>query len=302
MPNTLAHIGIQSPLSKLGLPKAPLQWIMIGCIIPDLPWISQRILAVLALGSPLDLRLYSVTQASLAYCLLLSLALAMLTRRSKTIFTVLAGNSLLHLLLDASQNKWGNGVNLLVPFSWKSLSFNLFWPEHFSSYLFAALGLTVFLFLWPKAIHEDIFLQKPGRKKTVVALSCLLLYFASPVLLSQAAYSANVHYGKTLNNRQERCGKELELDRAVYDATRHKLSCYMDNDLTLTNIPTLNSGIVSIRGHFLNPTTIEVKDLHVHSIFRDLASYVGLILTLLFWIHTLIHQHRNPSTILRNSK
>lgn len=302
MPNTLAHIGIQSPLSKLSLPRAPLQWILIGCIIPDLPWISQRIFTVLAVGSPLDLRLYSVTQASLAYCLLLSLALAMITRRSKMIFTILAGNSLLHLLLDACQKKWANGVNLLVPFSWKSLNFNLFWPEHFSSYLFAGLGLTLLLFLWPKAIHDDIFLQRPAKKKAMVALGCLLLYFASPVLLIQAAYSANVHYSQTLNNREERSGKELELDRAYYDATRSKLSCYMDNDLSLANISSLDSGIVSIRGHFLNQTTIEVQELHVHSIFRDLASYIGLIMTLLLWIHTLIHQRRTTFICHRNFK
>lgn len=301
MPNTLAHIGIQTPLSRLGMSKAPLQWILIGCIIPDLPWISQRILTILSLGNPLDIRLYSVTQASLAYCLLLSLALAMLTCRSRLIFTTLATNSLLHLLLDASQNKWGNGAYLLVPFSWEATRFNLFWPEHFSSYLFAALGLATFLFLWPKSVNDDVFLKRPGRNKTAVALSCLVLYFASPVLLSQTAYSANIHYSKTLDIKESRSGKELQLDRAYYDAARRKLSCYMDTDLNLTNIPPLDSGIVSIRGRFLNPTTIEVTDVHVHKIFRDLASYAGLLLTLLFWIHTLIQQrpplfsnHRNP--------
>jgi hypothetical protein len=284
----------------MGLSQAPLQWIMIGCIIPDLPWISQRIVNSLSLSNPLDLRLYSVTQASLLYCLLLSLALALLTSKSIQIFSILAGNSLLHLLLDACQNKWGNGVNLLAPFSWKSLHFNLFWPEHVSSYIFASLGLFIFLFLWPKSLNNELFIKKPGRKKALACISCLILYFASPVLLIQTAYSADIHYSKTLNNRENRIGKMLEIDRGHYDAMTKKLSCYMDTGLNLTNIVPLETGIVSIQGRFITPTTIAVEKLHVHKIFRDLASYAGLTLTLLFWIHTLVHQkgchpphHRN---------
>jgi len=47
MPNTLAHIAIQAPLTRLGMKEAPLQWIAVGCIIPDIPWIVQRIFTYL---------------------------------------------------------------------------------------------------------------------------------------------------------------------------------------------------------------------------------------------------------------
>ena len=300
MPNTLAHIGIQTPLTRLGLNKAPLQWIMVGCIIPDIPWIVQRLFAFRPILDPLNLRLYTVTQASLAYCLILSLALPMLTRNSKQIFLILAGNSLFHLLLDAVQNKWGNGVNLLVPFSWHTTSFNLFWPEHFSSYIFACTGLLVFLFLWPKAVHNDLLLKKPGKTKAFCTITCLIFYFASPILLTNAAYCANIHYSKTLHDIQTRTGKELEIDRARYTAVTRTLECYIDKHLEIANLPAMESGIISIRGHFLDEKTIELQDHHVHKGFRDFASYAGLLLTLLLWIHSLISQkslnpsHRNP--------
>lgn len=295
MPNTLAHIGLQIPLTRLGIQKAPLQWIMMGCIIPDIPWIVQRIFTFLPFVAPLNLRLYSVTQASLAYCLVLSLALAMLTSRSRQIFLILAGNSLFHLLLDATQNKWGNGANLMVPFSWKTTNFNLFWPEHLSSYIFAGLGFLLFFFLWPKAINNDLLLRKPGKTKVVCAISCLIFYFATPILMTNSAYNANIHYSKTLNDKHMRTGKQLEIDRARYNTTTQRLECYMDKNLTITNLPTMESGVISIRGRFLDEKTIKLQDYHIHKTFRDSASYAGLLLTLLLWTHSLIHQKYIPN-------
>jgi hypothetical protein len=106
MPNTLAHIGLQTPLTKLGLKTAPLQWIALGCVIPDIPWILQRIFRLIPTLDPVSLRMYAVFQASLLSCCVLSLAFALLTRRTGFVFLVLSLNSLCHLLLDACQKKW----------------------------------------------------------------------------------------------------------------------------------------------------------------------------------------------------
>ena len=290
MPNTLAHIGIQTPLTRLGMKEAPLQWIAVGCIIPDIPWIVQRIFTYLPGIDTLSLRLYTVTQASFAYCMILSLALAMLTSKSKQIFLILATNSLFHLLLDAAQNKWGNGVNLLVPFSWHSTNFNLLWPEHFSSYLFALAGILTFIVLWPKAIQNNLLLQRPSRTKALCAVICLTIYFSSPSLLLNNAYAENTHYSQTLNDTQTRTGQKVEIDRANYKATTDTLECYIDKQLKITNLPKIESGTISIRGHFLDEKTIELQEYHVHKIFRDYASYTGLFLAILLWSHTFFYQ------------
>ncbi len=300
MPNTLAHIGIQTPLTRLGLQEVPLQWIAVGCIIPDTPWIVQRIFTFIPGMDLLNLRLYAVTQASLAYCLLLSLALAMLTRNSKKIFLILSTNSLFHLLLDASQHKWGNGVNLLVPFSWQPTSFQLFWPEHFSSYSLSLIGLIVFLILWPKSIRTDLLLKKPNRAKTICATACLLFYFISPPLLLNSAYTANTHYCRTLSDSKTRTGKKLEIDRGKYTATSNTIECYIDKHLKIVDPPIIASGIISIQGYFVDEKTIKLTDYHVHKSFRDYASYAGLLLTLLLWTHTVLYQ-KSINNIHRNS-
>jgi len=296
MPNTLAHIGIQTPLTKLGIKEAPLQWIVVGCIIPDIPWIVQRIFTHLPGIDLLPLRLYSVTQASLVYCLILSLALAMLADKSKQIFLILATNSLVHLLLDASQKKWGNGVNLFVPFSWHTTYFGFVWPEHFINYIFTFMGLITLAVLWSKAIQNTRLLSKPDRVKTVCAVSCLVFYFCSPYLLLNSAYEANIHYCKTLSETTTRSGKVIELDRTQYQATTNTLKCYIGTDIRIANPPTIESGTISVRGRFLDEKTITLEKYHTHQISRDYSSYIGLILALLLWVHTFCYQKNRPNT------
>jgi hypothetical protein len=290
LPNTLAHIGIQTPLSRFLIKEAPLQWIVVGCIIPDIPWIVQRILHTIPDINPVTLRLYAVTQASLAYCLILSLALAMLSRDSRKIFLLLAMNSLFHLLLDATQIKWGNGVNLLVPFSWEMLHFNLFWPEHFSSYLLTGVGLLTLLLQWKKAVHCNLHLQHPNPTKTLCLITCLFLYIFSPPLLINRAYEADTHYSKTLSTPNTRTGKRVALDRAKYSAKDHTLTSYNNKRFKVSNPPPLQSSVLSIQGHFLDAGTLELSDYHFHRPYRNPASYAGLLLALIFWLHSLIHQ------------
>jgi hypothetical protein len=290
MPNTLAHIGLQAPLTRLGIKKAPLQWIALGCIIPDIPWIVQRILLLIPGINRVSLNLYATTQASLVFCLVLSMALAMLSSNCRKIFLILATNSLLHLLLDASQTKWGNGANFWVPFSWQTTNFAMFWPEHFSTYLFTAMGAVALFIYWPKATHTSPFLKRPNTARTACLSCCLILYCLSPILFLNAAYEANTHSSKTLTGPEPRTGKLLELDRARYSTTKQSLRCYSGEELSIANPPPNASSFLSIRAQFLNEKTLQLTEYHYHRINRDYASYTGLLLTLLLWTHTLFFQ------------
>ncbi|MEN8200429.1 MAG: hypothetical protein ABFR63_10200 [Thermodesulfobacteriota bacterium] len=302
MPNTLAHIGLQTPLTRLGLRKAPLQWIALGCIIPDIPWIAQRILLNIPAIDVIGLRIYVAIQASLLYCLVLSLALAMLSRKSREIFLILAINSLFHLLLDGAQTKWGNGVNLFIPFSWPLSNFGLFWPEHPVTYVLTFLGLLTLLLLWPKAIQTPLQLAWPSRVKTVLLALSLLIYLASPPLLFPLAYEADIHHSQTLRSRQSRPGKTIELDRAEYNLEKQNIRAYTGEEFTLSNPPKgANASSISIRGRFLSEEMIELKEFRLHKKYRDKAAVVGLLLTALLWMHSLIRQ-RHPEPTDKNKQ
>lgn len=115
MPNTLAHIGIQGIATRSIIKDADYKWILIGCIIPDVPWILQRIVSVVFNVDLYALRLYATVQSSFFFCIILSLVLATFSKQYWRVFIILSTNSFFHLILDSLQTKWANGVHLFAP-------------------------------------------------------------------------------------------------------------------------------------------------------------------------------------------
>lgn len=290
MPNTLAHIGIQGPANRLFFSGALPQWMTLGCVLPDIPWISQRVLKLLAPGIDLySLRLYSINQSSLFFCLILSAALALATRRFLPVFGILAINSFLHLVIDATQIKWANGVHLLTPFSWELLRFDWFWPEHISCYATTLAGLLFLLFTWKKTAAVDLQLALPSAWKGGVLLGLLLFYLLGPQLFYQQTLAANNHFLHTLINKTVRPGKAIEFDRGRFSADDNTFRPFNGETFKLQGQLPQASGRISLQGRFLTPETIEVAAFHQHSRFRDNAATLGILLVAVLWLHSLIN-------------
>jgi len=120
MPNTLAHIAIGGILSKSALRNLDLKLVYMVCVIPDVPWIIQCIVKSTVNDFDLyDLRAYFIVQASLLSSNLLCISIALLTRKFWQTFVVLGLGCVIHLVLDATQIKWANGVHFFAPFDWK---------------------------------------------------------------------------------------------------------------------------------------------------------------------------------------
>ncbi len=287
MPNTLAHYGIQSLVSKTIFRAADIKWIGLGCLIPDLPWITQRIMLKLNVVDPVNLRLYVLIQASLFMCLVLSAAISLQIRQSKKIFLLLATNCLLHLLLDTTQIKWANGVHLLAPFSWQLSTAGFYWPEEFPTLLLVAAGLLLFpYFAW-----QD-------RKKTVVVVLqkkqlgagaiLLLIYLFLPCLLLNQPLQANNHFTAALK-AENRTGLYLEIDRKPYLAEQKTIATISGEWLNTRgqHLPEKNCTL-SIQGTFINHDTILISKYHVHSKLRDFSSIAGIIMLLISWLVALL--------------
>ena len=154
MPNTLVHFAAQGAASRALWRRLDPRFLYLGCVLPDLPWILRR--AIVAFGVPVDafdLRLYTMGLASLAITLLLAAAVAVATTAPRRVFAWLGLNALLHLLLDATEIKFGNGVHLLAPFSWRMTSFELL-PGESPVYLLLTIGGAL-LVLWDIARRRD---------------------------------------------------------------------------------------------------------------------------------------------------
>lgn len=293
MPNTLAHLGVGLAASQasrlLGRDVDP-RWVMTGCVVPDVPWIAARAVRVLAPGvDPFSLRLYAVAQSSLAVSLLLCGALAALTRAPRRVFAVLASMSLLHLLLDACQTKWGNGVHLLAPFSWELWNWGLFWPESpvtAALTLFGALAAGVAL--WQ--LHSGAARRtgwRLGATPLAVAAALGSAWVAAPWLLREGPYRADNHSVRTLMERDARVGRPVAFDRAslVSEDGRARVHSFDGEALDLRGALPDAPAQVSLRGHFRGPDLVEVDALHVHRGWpRDAASYLGLSLVAVAWL------------------
>lgn len=292
MPNTLAHVGAQGLLTRAVLPNADVRWIYAGLIIPDIPWMLQRIvLFSVPAVDPFVLRSYVIIQASLIGSLLLCAAVSFLAQKFWFTFAILSGNTGLHLVLDAMQTKWGNGVHFLAPMSWDLTNWGLFWPESWPTYLMTVAGFIFIWWHWRPAITKPIELARFTMGRTWTVLALLSAYLALPLLLLQAPLEADTHYLKTLSGSEDMIGRQVEMDRSRYimeDGKQLLLYNGGADEIRVVDLGIAAPATVSVRGTFVATNTIKVDDLHIHSSwFRDAASYIGLALILILWIGAL---------------
>lgn len=288
MPNTLAHLGAQALLTRAVLRSADLKWVYLGCVIPDLTWILQRGVKTLPLAiDAYDLRLYSIVQASLFVSLLLGGAFSLLAKRPGRIFVILALGSLLHLLLDALEIKWANGVHLLAPLDWRLLNVGLFWPESLPAFLLTGFGLGYVVVRWREATtRSPELVLRPLR--CLAAALLLVLYFALPLALLAGPERADNHFVRTLRQRALRSGKPLELHAADYlrsSSGARVVQTMTGEELEVEGLELESSAVVSVRAHFLSEDRIRVLAHHRHwKRLRDASSYLGLALVAAVWI------------------
>lgn len=293
MPNLLAHFGAQGIASQPALRTRDSLWVVTGCVIPDVPWILQRILLVLAPGVDIyDLRLYSIAQASLLFSLLLAGTVALVSHRPRRTWAILAIGVILHLLLDALETKWANGVHLFAPFSWELVNVGLFWPESVTIQIITLLGFGYLVWIvrsWLKDFPESVPRIRLSRRALMSASAVLMVYLAGPVLFLSGPRSADNHYVATLRNERARPGRYVEFDRNLLRKTGagYTLTSFAGETLRVEGADGQSSGTVSLRGIFKDERTVQALDLHRHStLLRDGPSYLALLLIGAMWFIT----------------
>lgn len=296
MPNTLVHFGVQGLATQVAIRSIDIKWVLLGCLIPDIPWILQRLARVLVPGVDLyDLRLYVIVQASFTASVLLCAAFALISKRPRVVFPILVLNSLCHLILDASETKWGNSVHILAPFSWDSMNFGLVWPESLTIYLLTVVGLGYTIWALYRVPGHPIGFSPRSPYRVVLIAALFGTYYAAPLAFMHGPEEQDNHSVKTLRNIADRAGQIVYLDRSGYTkkSSENMVRTFAGEELRITAELPNSSGTVSIYGTFVTPQTIEVHNLHYHnSWIRDSASYVGLLLFAAIWIRSLYFHKR----------
>lgn len=289
MPNTIAHIAVHTLVTRGILRDADFKWILVGCILSDIPWILQRIVMGLAMDiSAIQLRLYAAIQSSLFVTLVLAAGLALLSRRPWRTFALLAFGVVLHLLLDAMQTKWANGVLLFAPFSWDLFNLGLYWPESVSSIAMSMTGVGVMVLALVKIpATPGLPVHRPITRPAASAMLAFI-YLLLPFPLMSTAYNADLHYTATLSRGSDRLGTAIEFDRAVVQRDHDnvvQLQAWTGEWFNLQGVVEDSAEVVSVRGSFIAADTVIIEEIFVHTpSWRAIFSQFGLLFIAFWWI------------------
>lgn len=301
MPNTLCHIALQGWPHRVLYSERGLLWVIIGCIIPDVPWIILRISLTLGLADPYMLRLYSTILASLLCCLLAAAFLALFADRPAWTFGILSGNCLFHLLLDSTQIKWANGVHLAAPLDWTAQHLSLFRMNHPLGLPLTFAGLFLLVRYWPVISTQQHWRPTIRSARVLAAAACLFLYLTGPLPFLDDLRQTDFHYLRTLQDKPARTGKYVEFDRVAFDHRQPGIRIFSGEEIRLVGKTPAKSGIISIQGRFIAPDTVQASHFQLHSRNRDIASLAGIFLACLLTVQTVILS-RLPLSILTKER
>ena len=296
MPNTLAHLGLHAIGTRSLIRQAEMKWIWAACVIPDLPWIMQRVVRATGADVSLyELRVYAIAQASLLLCLVFSAALSLWATRPLRVFAILSLGCILHLLADSLQTKWANGVHFFAPISWELVGFYLFWPEDLVTWILVAMGVGIFVFAWVTQREGADDLVWPGSPRLLLSAALLTIYLALPFAIMSGVRAADNHYVETLKQVQSRPGKPIAFDRTRIEVKGDTatLVIWTGERLRATGPVPSESGNFSVKGVFETPSTVRVTDLHRHpDSVREFAALIGLLAIAAWWLSCFLHGRR----------
>ena len=300
MPNTLTHIAVQG-FAAQGMRKSlDPKLVYIGLLIPDLPFILRRlVLFSYPEINEYDLALYSIIQSTLIFSLILSLALSLLTSEIRKTFVILSINAFAHLVIDATQIKWGNGVHLIAPLDWQPINFGFYWPESILIKISYLLGLAYIFMNWRKAVLTPIPFKMAFSMPKAIAALLLCFYLFIPPLIFNLPEESGSHFIQTLRNKEKRRGRAIEIDRASYRPEVLGGRIIVANEeIKVSNNAPANSGVISLKGTFTDTQTIEINEWHMHSNWlRDSSSHLALVLIASSWLVAIFVQFRRRESL-----
>lgn len=276
-------MGINAAATRAIIKSSDILLIYFGAVIPDFPWILQRVMQVIIPNfDRYDLRIYCIALSSLFFSFILCLSIAVIFKERKKVIFILLLGSFFHLLADSIETKWGNGVHLFAPFDWKLLNFRIFWPESFVIYAFTAASLIAVIYYWRKALHSSILFDLSFQKNIFLSLIIALSYFTLPLAFMNQIELSDNHFVKTLRNYDNRTGKYFEADRGYFINSDNQdiFRTPFNEELKVTNLDLDFSNSMSICAEFISPNEIRIIEYHLHS-NRDIFTYVGLVLIII---------------------
>jgi len=288
MPSTLIHIGLQGAVAHAVWRRADLLWVYTGCVIPDLPWMACRVVARFpAMVTLLDLRLYGAGQATLIGCLLLCGAVAAFAASPGAAFGLMASASLIHLLMDAAESKWGGGVHLLAPFDWRPLSWDLVSTDGTVITLAAIASAILVAIQWRSAASGGRPLRWPTPRRALVGVLCLAAWLVLPLRWMGSVEASGFLDAPLLRDPGRRAGQALRMDRVTVVRESDRVFTVLANGerIAIEGPVPPEARMISAVGVFLSPDRLRVDTVQTHHAWsREAQTIVGLAVVAILWL------------------
>jgi hypothetical protein len=258
--------------------------LLLGATWPDLPWVLLRGLhMVVPISSSLTPSYYVQPFATPLMCLWAGVIFACCVRRPRRQAVAFVAAAWLHLLLDACQTRFGNGVAFLYPLSGKLYDFEVFWEESPVGLAMLALSVGFVAVVAKQGVASMTWKRPPAMWVAVL----LVGYFAMPVVTWSLMRGDDTFGMAFVSDPTSFEGRTVGFDRNLLAGTNPPiLRTWYGRDLRLVGVPAeAQAGdIVSVRGRYTDGE-IAVEAFHVHlRHLHDVPSMVALaVFVVILW-------------------
>lgn len=280
MPDLLTHFGSTYLVFRPMGYKDEIPLMYLGALIPDMPWIANRIFYFFDFSDPIQRLAYLIPFSTPFMAVIAALIIALTQRNTLRSFAMLLIAALFHILLDTMQTRIAEGSLLLYPASFTQYSFGWFWPEDTISYVAVGIGFIVTMF------SLIVSGPRPGIQKTRLHLIIVLALIAAlfPVLTIDRIISANAYRTGFLEAPQKWEGKQISLERETV-ISANAIKTFSGLTVKVAGKHNLQTGqSVSIRGYYSNGT-VYPELIHYHNAPRDIFSYIALFIFVCIWLN-----------------
>jgi hypothetical protein len=278
------------------------RWICLGLLIPDLPWILQRVLLSIPIDiPPYAIRAYVVGMSAPLMCSILSAAIASLFKKWREVFSILLFGSMVHLLLDAVQEKGGLGIPLAYPFYFETFSYPLFSMNGWISVSITFIGLLTTLYILLKPRNYFPFPKWTHEKHRLILCGILVWgYLTIPAMFLEATIRSNVHDTGVISGLLNRTGASVHFDRAHFTpgVVSSIKNSTMPSAVEVVGIDLNAPALVSGKAIFVSENTLEMQSYEAHPRYARFSyTMVGLLAIIAIWIRPILSYgmiHQGP--------
>ena len=151
-------------------------------------------------------------------------------------------------------------------------------------------GLLYFIYVGLRFPPAPRDLTWPNEGTWAVGTACIEAHVSLPWAFLPAVEAVDNHYIRTLREIEARAGMVVNFDRNAYGyhPGGGVLRTFAGETLALQGADLNTSGMVSLRGRFIDRQTVQAEAIHGHApLLRDASSDLGLAFVFVTWIRPL---------------